>query len=151
MSYLKSLLLTFAFLTLAFGSSQAQFPDTLIYVKAPLRAFVLKHFEHLHQGQQQALAQDFKVSVTPKFNDTMLVFRSASFLRPGNVKAVRMGSGEGNNMVFVHISAAVDRRLPYDQLRNPKVAAYARRNGLDPRHCIALKIAPEGRSYRVLR
>ncbi|MEZ4827193.1 MAG: hypothetical protein R3C61_13090 [Bacteroidia bacterium] len=147
-------LLAFAaavFLTVSSAFSQRWIDDSLLWVKAPLKNFAIAHFQTISSGKIEAVSQQLTVPLNKGiFNDTMLVFKNIySKLQVQDVKyATKTPEGE---MIFVHISAAVSRRLPYDYFRtSPKLKAWVEKRGLDTRRYIALKVESKGNQYKIV-
>ncbi|GAB4408598.1 MAG: hypothetical protein OHK0039_11830 [Bacteroidia bacterium] len=115
--------------------------DSLLWVKKPMvRSLITGHFAGLRAADLGKIGKDLtRVPEVLRFNDTMFVYQS--IFRKVQVQGLSLvkGTPEGD-MVFVHISAVVSRRLPYDRLRAAKMRAWADKQGIDTRRYMAFVV-----------
>ncbi|MDX2245325.1 MAG: hypothetical protein SF052_01010 [Bacteroidia bacterium] len=149
---MKSFFALIVFVMVSFSTLLAQrwIDDSLLWVKGPMNTFVVKHFESLQSSNPKQILQELTYSLSPSLiDDSVLLFKK--IYQNIKVQDVRLAkSTPEGELVFVHISAAVERRLPYDRFRSSaKLRAWAKQKGLDIRHYIAFKIEGKSSPYKI--
>ncbi|MEZ4777225.1 MAG: hypothetical protein R3D00_28875 [Bacteroidia bacterium] len=150
---MKSLSAFIILIVITFSSVSAQrwINDSLLWVKGPMKTFTIKHFQTIQSANGELISRELTAPL-PKniFNDTLFFFKNVfSKLQVQDVRLAK-STPEGE-MVFVHVSAAMGRRLPYDYFRtSPKLRTWAKQKGFDYSRYIAFKVQEKGSQYKIV-